>query len=104
MYGLISLLELVFLTTKRGWTQDQPYRHSEAHPRVMSRSRALYEQLDGEMLQLLMHNRNFDGNDDERLMRLYEHRTAGATLQQIQQLPIVTVTYVVSFSLFWQAL
>ncbi|CAI5712616.1 hypothetical protein KXD40_001642 [Peronospora effusa] len=92
IYGIISLVELVILNTKRGWTQDQQHRHREAHPGVVSISRALYEQLDGDMLQLLMSNRDFVGNDDERLMRRYGRRNEGATPQQIQQLPTVTVT------------
>ncbi|KAG6976002.1 hypothetical protein JG688_00001786 [Phytophthora aleatoria] len=100
MYGIISLLELIILSTKRDQTQNQ--RRRRAPRGVMQMSRALYEQLDGEMLQLLMSNRDFDSNDYERLMRLEalnERRHEGATPQQIQQLPIVTVTYVVALSL-----
>ncbi|KAF1782283.1 hypothetical protein GQ600_25116 [Phytophthora cactorum] len=93
MYGIISLLELIILSTKRDQTQNQ--RRRQAPRGVMQMSRALYEQLDGEMLQLLMSNRDFDSNDYERLMRLEalnERRHEGATPQQIQQLPIVIVT------------
>ncbi|ETP08281.1 hypothetical protein F441_15719 [Phytophthora nicotianae CJ01A1] len=93
MYGIISLLELIILGTKRDQTQNQ--RRRQAPHGVMQMSRALYEQLDGDMLQLLMSNRDFDSNDYERLMRLEalnERRNEGATPQQIQQLPIVAVT------------
>ncbi|KAG7385723.1 hypothetical protein PHYPSEUDO_001177 [Phytophthora pseudosyringae] len=92
MYGVISLLELIILGTKRDQTQQ---RRRQAPRGVMQMSRALYEQLDGELLQLLMSNRDFDSNDYERLMRLEalnERRHEGATPLQIQQLPIVSVT------------
>ncbi|POM74767.1 Hypothetical protein PHPALM_8222 [Phytophthora palmivora] len=96
MYGVISLLELIILGTKRDRTRDQQ-RRRQAPRGVMQMSRALYEQLDGDMLQLLMSNRDFDSNDYERLMRLEalnERRHEGATPQQIRQLPIISVTYV----------
>ncbi|KAL3666759.1 hypothetical protein V7S43_008380 [Phytophthora oleae] len=92
MYGIISLLELIIFRTKRDQTQQ---RRRQAPRGVMQMSRALYEQLDGDMLQLLMSNRDFDSNDYERLMRLEalnECRHEGATPQRIQQLPIVTMT------------
>ncbi|KAF4148796.1 Ring finger domain [Phytophthora infestans] len=93
MYGIISLLELLIFGTKQNQPQNQ--RRRQAPRGVMQMSRALYEQLDGDMLQLLMSNRDFDSNDYERLMRLEalnERRQEGATPQQIQQLPIITVT------------
>lgn len=101
MYGIISLLELIILGTKRDQTQNQQQRRRQAPRGVMQMSRALYEQLDGDMLQLLMSNRDFDSNDYERLMRLEalnEHRHEGATPQQIQQFPTVPVTYVAALS------
>uniref|UniRef100_M4BHB3 RING-type domain-containing protein n=1 Tax=Hyaloperonospora arabidopsidis (strain Emoy2) TaxID=559515 RepID=M4BHB3_HYAAE len=94
LYGIIALLEMMIVSTKRSWMQQ---RRRQAPRRVLELSRALYEQLDGEMLELLMSNRNFDSNDYERLMRLEAingRPNVGATLQQIQQLPVVTVTYV----------
>ncbi|KAE9046989.1 hypothetical protein PR003_g1346 [Phytophthora rubi] len=94
MYAIISLLELIILGTKRNQTQNQQQRR-QAPRGVMQMSRALYEQLDGEMLQLLLSNRDFDSNDYERLMRLEalnERKHEGATPLQIQQLPIVAVT------------
>lgn len=106
MYAIISLLELIILGAKRDQTQNQQQRR-QAPRGVMQMSRALYEQLDGEMLQLLLSNRDFDSNDYERLMRLEtlnERRHEGATPQQIQQLPVVAVTYVADHSLYrWQA-
>ncbi|KAG6618348.1 E3 ubiquitin-protein ligase [Phytophthora cinnamomi] len=95
MYAIISLVELIILGTKRDQTQNHQQRRRQAPRGVMQMSRALYEQLDGEMLQLLLSNRDFDSNDYERLMRLEalnERRHQGATPQQIQQLPIVAVT------------
>ncbi|KAL4151608.1 hypothetical protein PRNP1_008550 [Phytophthora ramorum] len=92
MYAIISLLELIILGSKRDQTQNQQQRRPRG---VMQMSRALYDQLDGEMLQLLMSNRDFDSNDYERLMRLEtlnERKREGASPHQIQQLPIVTVT------------
>ncbi|OWZ23074.1 E3 ubiquitin-protein ligase [Phytophthora megakarya] len=92
MYGAISLLELIILGTKRECTRNQRRQQPRG---VMQMSRALYEQMDGDMLQLLMSNRDFDSNDYERLMRLEalnERRNEGATPQQIRQLPIVSVT------------
>uniref|UniRef100_A0AAV1UKP6 RING-type domain-containing protein n=1 Tax=Peronospora matthiolae TaxID=2874970 RepID=A0AAV1UKP6_9STRA len=92
IYGIIALLEMMIVSTKRSWMQQ---RRRQAPRRVLELSRVLYEQLDGELLELLMSNRNFDSNDYERLMRLEAMNgrpTVGATLQQVQQLPVVTVT------------
>jgi hypothetical protein len=103
MYGIISLLELIILGTKRDQTphEQQQQRRGQAPRGVMQMSRALYEQLDGDLLQLLMSNRDFDSNDYERLVRLQElneRRNRGATPLQIQQLPVVSVTYVAVLS------
>ncbi|CAI5709052.1 unnamed protein product [Hyaloperonospora brassicae] len=92
MYGIISLLEMMIVSTKRSWRQQ---RQRHAPRRVLEMSRALYEQLDGDMLELLMSNRDFGSDDYEHLMRLEAlngRPILGATLQQIQQLPVVTVT------------
>ncbi|CAH0513363.1 unnamed protein product [Peronospora belbahrii] len=95
MYGIISLLELAIMRTKHEWMENDQQQRIQTQLGVIQISRTLYEQLDSDVLQLLMSTRDFDGNDYERLMRLQElneRQHESATLQKIQQLPIVIVT------------
>ncbi|KAG7397337.1 hypothetical protein PHYBOEH_000849 [Phytophthora boehmeriae] len=95
MYGIISLLELLILGVKRDQTPPRRRNQATARAGVMQMSRAVYEQLDVETLQMLLSNRDFDSNDYERLMRLEalnERSHNGATAQQIRQLPVIAVT------------
>lgn len=62
VYALISLLELAIFGRNRGNPQLQRQQQQQPRRNVLQISRSIYEQLDGEILQLLLSNRDFDSN------------------------------------------
>ncbi|GLD94535.1 hypothetical protein PINS_up003146 [Pythium insidiosum] len=69
---------------------------TQRRPRAVLRiSRAMYERLDPEVLQLFLTDRDFTSRDYERLLELdaFNHKKAeGASNSDIRRLPIVAVT------------
>lgn len=121
LYAAISLVEVV-LFGRRGRIQQRERPRPALPDNVLRISRSVYDQLDGEVLQMLLSSRDFDSNgeaatrmrtrhyqcrcltvsdcdtiDYERLMRLEamnERKKEGASQRDIERLPIVPATYV----------
>lgn len=67
VYAVYSIVETIRLRSKRRVrSRDQPSDHTlamrEHQPNVLRISRALFDQLDDELLQMLVSNRDFDSN------------------------------------------